>query len=70
MRVLLVEDDVRIAEFLSRGLIERGYTVDHVCSAEDALDLVSEGSTMPWSWTSCCRAWTGSSSSSSAADGA
>ncbi len=43
MRVLLVEDDVRIAEFLSRGLLERGYTVDHATSAEDALDLVSEG---------------------------
>ncbi|MDD5565240.1 MAG: response regulator transcription factor [Thermoanaerobaculaceae bacterium] len=43
MRILLVEDDVRIAEFLSRGLLERGYTVDHATSAEDALDLVSEG---------------------------
>ncbi|HQT93474.1 MAG TPA: response regulator transcription factor [Thermoanaerobaculaceae bacterium] len=43
MRILLVEDDGRIAEFLSRGLIERGYTVDHASSAEDALDLVSEG---------------------------
>jgi DNA-binding response OmpR family regulator len=43
MRVLLVEDDGRIAEFVSRGLLERGYTVDHAASAEDALDLVSEG---------------------------
>ncbi|TAM45763.1 MAG: response regulator transcription factor [Acidobacteria bacterium] len=43
MRILLVEDDVRIAAFLSRGLLERGYTVDHATSAEDALDLVSEG---------------------------
>ena len=37
MRILLVEDDVRIAEFLGRGLLERGYTVDHAASAEDAL---------------------------------
>jgi DNA-binding response OmpR family regulator len=43
MRILLVEDDVRIAEFLRRGLLERGYAVDHAPSAEDALDLVSEG---------------------------
>ncbi len=43
MRILLVEDDVRIADFLSRGLLERGYAVDHAPSAEDALELVSEG---------------------------
>jgi two-component system OmpR family response regulator len=43
MRILLLEDDVRIAEFLSRALRERGYAVDHALSAEDALELVSEG---------------------------
>jgi DNA-binding response OmpR family regulator len=43
MRVLLVEDDVRIADFLNRALRERGYAVDHALSAEDALELVSEG---------------------------
>lgn len=43
MRLLLVEDDARIAEFLSRALLERGYAVDHAPSAEGALELVSEG---------------------------
>ncbi len=43
MRILLVEDDERIADFLRRGLIEPGHTVDHAKSAEDALELVSEG---------------------------
>jgi DNA-binding response OmpR family regulator len=42
MRVLLVEDDMPIAEFLSRGLSEYGYAVDHSRSAEEALDLISE----------------------------
>jgi two-component system OmpR family response regulator len=42
MRVLLVEDDMPIAEFLSRGLSEYGYAVDHSHSAEEALDLISE----------------------------
>ena len=43
MRILLVEDDARIAEFLGRALRERGDAVDHATSAEEALDLVSEG---------------------------
>jgi DNA-binding response OmpR family regulator len=43
MRILLVEDEARIAEFLGRALRERGDAVDHATSAEEALDLVSEG---------------------------
>jgi DNA-binding response OmpR family regulator len=43
MRVLVVEDDVRISQFLRRGLSERGYAVDTVPSAEQALELVVEG---------------------------
>ena len=37
MRLLLVEDDARIARFVARGLQEQAYTVDVVANGEDAL---------------------------------
>src|SRR5690348_18506472 len=37
MRVLLVEDDPRIASFVARGLREQAYAVDVASSGEDAL---------------------------------
>jgi heavy metal response regulator len=37
MRVLLVEDDARIARFVSRGLREQSYAVDVTADGEDAL---------------------------------
>lgn len=37
MRLLLVEDDVRIASFVSKGLRENSYAVDHVTDGEQAL---------------------------------
>jgi two-component system copper resistance phosphate regulon response regulator CusR len=37
MRVLLVEDDTRIANFLERGLREQAYAVDLAANGEDAL---------------------------------
>jgi heavy metal response regulator len=38
MRVLVVEDERRIADFLSRGLSEQGYAVDVAYDGEEALD--------------------------------
>jgi heavy metal response regulator len=38
MRVLVVEDERRIAEFLCRGLSEQGYAVDVASDGEEALD--------------------------------
>lgn len=38
MRVLLVEDERRIAEFIRRGLTEEGYAVDVAVDGEEALD--------------------------------
>ena len=38
MRVLVVEDERRIAEFLCRGLSEQGYAVDVAPDGEEALD--------------------------------
>ena len=37
MRVLLVEDETRIADFVSRGLSEQGYAVDVASDGDEAL---------------------------------
>ena len=37
MRVLLVEDETRIAEFITRGLSEQGHAVDVACDGDEAL---------------------------------
>jgi two-component system OmpR family response regulator len=39
MRLLLVEDDLRIASFVRKGLEEAGYAVDHATNGEDGLHL-------------------------------
>ena len=41
MRVLLVEDEPRIADFIRRGLTEEGYAVDLAADGEEALDWPS-----------------------------
>jgi two-component system OmpR family response regulator len=41
MRLLLVEDDPKIASFVSKGLREAGYAVDHAADGEDGLHLAS-----------------------------
>ncbi|MCH7672790.1 MAG: response regulator transcription factor [Proteobacteria bacterium] len=37
MRILLVEDDIKIAAFVSKGLKEAGYVVDHYINGNDGL---------------------------------
>jgi two-component system, OmpR family, response regulator len=44
MRLLLVEDDDTIAEFLSRGLSDAGFVVDRAADGEQGLRLALEGS--------------------------
>jgi heavy metal response regulator len=39
MRILVVEDEKRIADFLSRGLESAGYAVDHAPDGQTALDF-------------------------------
>lgn len=39
MRLLLVEDDVKIASFVLKGLREAGFAVDHAANGEDGLHL-------------------------------
>ncbi len=40
MRILLVEDDVKIASFILKGLKAAGYAVDHARDGERGLELV------------------------------
>ena len=39
MRLLLVEDDIKIAQFVVNGLKEAGFAVDHAADGEDGLHL-------------------------------
>ena len=39
MRILLVEDDVKIASFIVKGLRAAGYAVDHAPDGEEGLSL-------------------------------
>jgi two-component system OmpR family response regulator len=39
MRILLIEDDLKIASFIIRGLKEAGFAVDHANDGERGLDL-------------------------------
>ena len=41
MRILLVEDDKKIASFVSKGFKAAGFAVDHVQDGEEGLDLAS-----------------------------
>ncbi|MDE2384862.1 MAG: response regulator, partial [Alphaproteobacteria bacterium] len=37
MKILLIEDDTRMADFVIRGLREAGHVVDHLISGKDGL---------------------------------
>ena len=43
MRILLVEDNPRVASFIRRGLREENYTVDLASDGEEALSLAQSG---------------------------
>ncbi len=40
MRILVVEDDKKIASFIVKGLQQAGFAVDHAENGEDGLDFV------------------------------
>ena len=42
MRVLIVEDDQKIASFITKGLKEAGYATDHVTSAEEGFSMTAQ----------------------------
>jgi two-component system OmpR family response regulator len=39
MRILLVEDDIKIASFIKKGLKSNGYVVDHVLDGQAGLEM-------------------------------
>src|ERR1700747_3912061 len=41
MRVLVVEDDEKIASFVIKGVKQNGYAVDHAADGEHGLDLAT-----------------------------
>ncbi len=43
MKILLVEDDRRTASFISKGLKEEGYAVEHAIDGEEGLRLALDG---------------------------
>jgi two-component system, OmpR family, response regulator len=43
VKILLVEDNERVAQFVKKGLTEAGHTVDHADNARDGLFLAATG---------------------------
>ncbi|MFW6313369.1 MAG: winged helix-turn-helix domain-containing protein [Spirochaetota bacterium] len=43
MRVIVIEDDPKIGQFVARGLREAGFAVEHVERAEDAMPRLESG---------------------------
>ena len=43
MRVLVIEDDLKIAGFILKGLRQSGYSADHAADGEDGYHLLSTG---------------------------
>ena len=43
MRILLIEDEERVADFIKRGLRAENWIVTHCASGEEGLDHLSEG---------------------------
>lgn len=41
MKVLLIEDNERVAQFVRKGLSEEGYVVDHADNGRDGLYLAA-----------------------------
>jgi len=42
MRILVVEDELKAAEYLHQGLTESGYIVDHAVNGADGLHLAQQ----------------------------
>jgi two-component system OmpR family response regulator len=38
MRILIIEDDQEVAAYLSKGLTDAGYTIDHAADGQDGLE--------------------------------
>ena len=58
MRILLIEDDVKIASFVEKGLRAAGYAVDHVADGEAGLGMALNESYDQAIIDLCCPNWT------------
>jgi DNA-binding response OmpR family regulator len=56
MRILLVEDERRIADFIARGLSEQGHAVDVAGDGNEAVDWLGTGTFDLIILDSCCPA--------------
>ena len=43
MKILVIEDDVKIADYIAKGLRESGYVVDTASDGHDGADLALNG---------------------------
>jgi two-component system OmpR family response regulator len=43
MKLLIVEDNERVSQFLLKGLTEAGHTVDHAANGRDGIFLAATG---------------------------
>ena len=43
MKVLLVEDETKISDFVCAGLREQGFTVEHCANGTDGFEFASRG---------------------------
>ena len=60
MRVLVVEDEARMAGLLKRALQEEGHAVDVAADGREGMWLATENALGQSCWMSYCQAWTGS----------
>ena len=58
VRILIVEDDDKIASFLVNGLKQNGFSVDMASDGERVCRWRGRSLTTPWCSTSCCRSST------------
>jgi DNA-binding response OmpR family regulator len=52
-RILIVEDEVRIASFIAKGLAADGYTTTTATDGHTGLDLALSGDCRAWTATRC-----------------
>ena len=48
MKILVIEDNDRVAQFIRKGLVEEGHTVDHADNGRDGLFLAATGRLAQW----------------------
>jgi DNA-binding response OmpR family regulator len=53
MRILLVEDDIKIVSFITKGLKAAGYAVDHAADGEEGFNLALTNHTIQQLLISC-----------------